>query len=609
VPAAPTYRLEVAWGDTPRTATPTYTDMTAWVRASAGVSFQRGRSNEQDPQAQPGRASWEFKNTDNRFTMGNASSPYAPLQIRRPVRISAVFNGSTYYLWQGFIDSWENASDETMGYVRVSASDRLARAGTAKLNSVVAGEILADSPVAYYPLWDSADSTTAGDVTGVGPVLSTGQVGTGGTLDFGAGVSPGPDAATVAVFTRASAGNGKYLGGVAPLTFIPTSSAYTIEAWFKTTTADCSIVNLAGTVNDGLWLSSGEWVGSLMSGAINDGEWHHLAVTFDGATLDVTYYLDGATFGGSTDTSGRSFNSVTIGYGPYGVFDGSIAHVAIYATELSAARIADHYAAGANGLAGESTSARFSRHCARAGLPSAHYTTTATGLSTMSAQPTLNVALLDALRGCAETENGVVYVNRSGVLTFAPRSVRYGAATALTLDARRAGHVGEDFTYTTDDSLLVNDITVARFTGATQRVVDATSVATYETHDESLTLYSGTDADALGGAEWRVYTNSTPRPRGSQLDVEVTAFNQAGGNTAALLAVEIGQRITVNGLPTTTATTATADLFVEGVACRIEKDRAVFSLTTSPATGSGGSVWILEDATWGALDGPAILAY
>jgi hypothetical protein len=194
--------VEVAFDDTPRSSAPTYTDVTTYVRAASIPSMSRGRSNEFDPQAQAGRAQVEFKNTDNRFTVGNDSSPYAPLQIRRPIRFRMAYGGSVYPLWQGFIDSWGNGRDETTGVAEVEASDRLARAASVRLKGLVSAEILADSPSAYYTLGDDGESLTAGDQSTVlgNPPLTIGGDEANAVV-FADGAAPGPDGGTVVSFT------------------------------------------------------------------------------------------------------------------------------------------------------------------------------------------------------------------------------------------------------------------------------------------------------------------------------------------------------------------------------------------------------------------------
>jgi hypothetical protein len=194
--------VEVAFDDTPRSSSPVYTDVAQYVRAASIPTMSRGRSNEFDPQAQAGRARVEFKNTDGRFTVGNGSSPYDPLQIRRPIRFRITYGGNVYPLWQGFVDSWDNGRDETTGIAQVDASDRLARAASVRLKGLVSAEILADSPSAYYTLGDDGQSLTAGDTSTVlgNPPLTIGGD-EANDVAFGVGAAPGPDGGTVVAFT------------------------------------------------------------------------------------------------------------------------------------------------------------------------------------------------------------------------------------------------------------------------------------------------------------------------------------------------------------------------------------------------------------------------
>ncbi|MHC4251005.1 MAG: LamG-like jellyroll fold domain-containing protein, partial [Planctomycetota bacterium] len=95
--------------------------------------------------------------------------------------------------------------------------------------------------------------------------------------------------------------------------------------------------------------------------AVNDGEWHHVAVTWenDGTpnATDAILYVDG-TPAGTSDTSGQSIDTasgddVKIGVrGPHGndrEFDGPIDDVRIYDVALGAAEIDDIHQAGLTG--------------------------------------------------------------------------------------------------------------------------------------------------------------------------------------------------------------------------------------------------------------------
>jgi len=627
-----TFTVEVATGDTPKTASPSYTDLSTYVRAGAGVSVTRGRSNEFDAQAQPGRGSWEFRNTDARFTVGNSSSPYAPVQIRRPCRVRVTYSATTYPLWAGFIDSWGNAREETSGVARVEASDRLARAGV-KLPAALAAEILLDSPTAFYPLGDSFGSTTAGDATGAAvPVLSVSQVGSGGSLDFGSGEAPGPDDGTVVAFTRSNATNGKRLlspsgsvvninGGISGSTLEamvrPSSTSQQMSAaraFFGTDTYAYKDLGVSSTGKARAVVVEPGSVSVTLTGTttLPTTSETHIAVTQSapsGGTVTVRLYVNGVEEASTTYSRELAigFDRLTVGGHSGGdMWDGQISYVAGYIDDLSAARLLAH-ADGRSGWVGETADVRFERLCAHAGLPSTHYTTTGVGSATMAAQSTAGRPLLDCLREVAEAELGVVYIDSAGVLTLGVRGARYQAAVALTLDASKPGQVADGFTADTDDGLLVNDYTVSRPEGATQRVTDAASIAAYDTQADSASLYVDDDDQAKTAAEWRVFTSSQPQPRTSTLTVDLVGFASSGGTVANLLGVEIGDRVQVTNLPADVSATTTLDLFVEGVAWRIDKDRVTVTLTVSPM-GFAGSVFVFDDATYGKFDTGGVFA-
>ncbi|MBD3425709.1 MAG: S8 family serine peptidase, partial [Candidatus Omnitrophica bacterium] len=143
------------------------------------------------------------------------------------------------------------------------------------------------------------------------------------------------------------------------------TGALTLEAWVRTT-ADTTgtrafIFNKFDQDNtkDGYALalvnnkllfycqsgSTGAWVGSSSNSAINDGFWHHIAVTYSSGS--GTYYIDGqadGTFGTSTDPGSTSGLDLHIGGTSRGGknigFNGDIEHAGIYSTSLKSSDIA-----------------------------------------------------------------------------------------------------------------------------------------------------------------------------------------------------------------------------------------------------------------------------
>lgn len=420
--------------------------------------------------------------------------------------------------------------------------------------------------------------------------------------------------------------NGSYLTATSPSGwgFVDAATGYTVEAFFKAsvTAARQPIINLGipnGATELGYVLevaldTSGRPYALFAVGAVtgdpgyDDFEWHHIAAavqTVSGYTY-VHLWVDGVYIGNSTTLHNLSrLDQLFVGTGRDVTFDGQISHVAVYPEVLSTARIKAHADAGIGSHAGETSTDRFQRLCNVAGIPAGMYDIDGTGLSTMSAQPTEGVGLLDLIRQCAEAEQGVGYVSPDGKLTLAPRDARYGADVGLTLDART--QLGTAFTLTTDDGLLINDVTASRPGGATIRIVDDASVAAYDTHDDTVTLYVNTDEQVTSLAEWRVFTASQPGPRCTSVTVDAVAYEAAGGDVVELLLTDMGTRLSITNLPSDTSADSTLDLFVEGVSVRLEKHGPVFTFTTSPV-GASGSVWIIEDPVYGLIETGGVIA-
>jgi PKD repeat protein len=220
-------------------------------------------------------------------------------------------------------------------------------------------EVLADSPISYWRLGETS-GTTAADSVGA----NTGALKGGVTLGaLGALVGDTNAAMTFDGSTGyISVGNSATLNLTGDLT---------VEAWAKPSVLDGTtraVVHKGGTGGFSTYqyrigLTSGNtWRGTVYIGSTNlvvtspsiatTSSWTYLVMTRVGSTL--TLYVNGtkvatATASGALNTStgvlaiGRT-GSTSVDY-----FKGSVDEVAVYATALSAARIAAHYRAGTGG--------------------------------------------------------------------------------------------------------------------------------------------------------------------------------------------------------------------------------------------------------------------
>lgn len=235
----------------------------------------------------------------------------------------------------------------------------------ANLDQRYTSAVVADSPWALY-LLDEASGADALDSTGnnrTGTYTGVASYREAGALPNNPGYA-----------TRYAAANGRMVtGGTAlsdPVTF-------SVELWFKTTsTAGGKLIgfensrNLTSTKFDreAVLRTDGKvtYLGAASTSkvltsptALNDGKWHHLVITSvssTGSNETASMYVDGAL--AATGTTMKAATVYTgwwrIGYGviPAGTsfpatgnLTGYVDNVAIYTTQLSAARVAAHYAA------------------------------------------------------------------------------------------------------------------------------------------------------------------------------------------------------------------------------------------------------------------------
>lgn len=117
----PAFVCELALGFNPGDASPVYTDVSAYLRS---FHLTRGRQYELN-QMQAGTCDIVLKNLDRRFDPTYSSSPYYPyLRPMVPVRISAVFQATTYRLFTGYVERFpQNRTGPTYAETQIQAVD------------------------------------------------------------------------------------------------------------------------------------------------------------------------------------------------------------------------------------------------------------------------------------------------------------------------------------------------------------------------------------------------------------------------------------------------------------------------------------------------------
>ena len=173
--------VEIAFDDGPYVVSPTWTDVTAYVR---DMEISRGVNDDWDLVA-AGSASVTLSNRDRRFDPFNTSGPYyGKLLPRRQIRITAV--ADTFYtvdVFRGFVNGWPPTWTDA-GYdstVTLSCFDALQLLGSSSLPADWSRPyILSLNPRHYYPCDEPINSYDATQVIkdyGSFPLNMTGGAG------------------------------------------------------------------------------------------------------------------------------------------------------------------------------------------------------------------------------------------------------------------------------------------------------------------------------------------------------------------------------------------------------------------------------------------------
>jgi hypothetical protein len=260
--------------------------------------------------------------------------------------------------------------DEVAIYTNVLSASTIAAHYSAGTNSAVAdysATILAANPVGYFrlgePVWTPPDPSTLPAAINSGYLATSAQ----GTYQPGMATgAAGPGygglgGATVGAFN----GLGGYVDcGASVPDLSDDLSRLTVMTWVKFGTFNMNWQAIV-TCGDSSWLlqrySNADAIGFRFGGtdlwtsgtrSVNDGKWHHIAATYDGALQKI--YIDGTLEISGTKTGGSgavTFYPILIGENgqqPGRVFNGSMGDMAVFTNALAAADIWAIYSASWN---------------------------------------------------------------------------------------------------------------------------------------------------------------------------------------------------------------------------------------------------------------------
>jgi hypothetical protein len=581
--AKPTVKVEVAWTDGPYVASPTWSDITTYVRS---VSTSRGRTDDWQ-NFDSGSATLVLDNRDRRFDPTYTAGPnYGNLQPRRQIRVTAdAGTGSGYVaLFRGFVDGWPVrlsqagfdstvtiTAYETLGLIaqdQVPADwsddyilNTLAPKHYWKLDKTVTPSEIPQTSgaLAAYTFTDYGTSpapailqTAAIPLANTEP-LAPGIIARGIQYPAGSQVIQTPDTApteSANTFSTATWGiisEGLYgaLPEVCSLGIYSTAGATPQYVAF---TFRYDVPNKRFEVT--IWRTVPSSVGRVyyFPSGLDITIPHHYAMTATitdavTPTATVAVYLDGQPI--TAGTNAASTATAVVATRNFFASRASSAQQVIYheGTIYTATQIQTLYSLGNNVLT-ETTAARFSRIIAQTPLPAAQYSVTASPAGTVGRLTVGGAFVNNELQLANDSEGGELYTTKAGVLTMTNRTW-YQSGTSATSQATFGSGgipIQTEIEYAWNADNIRNTLDVSWSGDAVVTVSDSTSRSTYGVMQDSWTTALSTYADAQTLGNLLVGFGKLPRLVISAVELG-QALSAANWNT--VLGLELLDRITV----------------------------------------------------------------
>lgn len=603
--SVPTLTVEFAPTSTPLDTTPTWVDITQYVRFAPGIQIRRGRSSELD-EFSAGTMTLTLNNRSRRFDPRYSSGPYyGNLKPGKLIRVRATWSAVTYDVFTGWVTGWPQGfsnlgRDAT---VTVHAYDAI---GWMSRNRLPSDYVYTYADAAADPgdltlflrrtdayLW--LDETGNSD----GATLVYGKRDSGGSLMAGsASPSINFDGATVwSLSTPVSSGTGGWTVAFVMQTSVSVTN-YGYICGDMTGSFTGSVGAAVGTYDGKItWLgyaSAGDPVTSVTTVArVSDGRPHLVTITGNGAgdADDVTIYIDGE-IAAVDRVDGNFYGKMAIAYvgdeagaplytASVTNYSGSVQDLAFWATTLPQAAVETLWAY-VSGYLEEDTSSRAERYLDESGWP-ATWRDIATSKSTSGELIFGGRTVIEAIQELERTEQGRVFASKANYVTLLQRyhtaEVTRGSTVQVTFSDDGAG-VGYA-TYGADQAYLdiQNDITVKAAQRGDGRAVDLTSIDDHGAQTVEIDTILTDPRYALAMAQGLVYQRKDPLTRLEPMTVR-SIPDSLWDN---VLGLELGDRIAAEITPMRLGSQVVEEMTLEGLSWNINTKVWELTVTGAPA--------------------------
>lgn len=230
-----------------------------------------------------------------------------------------------------------------------------------------------------------------------------------------------------------------------------------------------------------------------------------------------------------------------------------------------------------------------------------------TGVSTLQSDlVTYGSNVLNYCQLVAQSDLGLFFASRDGLLTFRDRHATIGAATSVTFGTGGIPFVGMALTFGSE--VFYTAVSVDREGGIAQTVVS--SLATTDGYRPLALsgLLQDSDSQALDMATYLANVYATGDGYVSQIVVNLhDTTNLTTANIIAICELDIGDVVDFVHTPMGVGSAIDQSLVVQGI--RHDRDPETHVVTVSTAPLEQQNPFILDNAVLGALDGVGLLTF
>lgn len=373
-----------------------------------------------------------------------------------------------------------------------------------------------------------------------------------------------------------------------------------------------SITMLSGVSPKGLidFSQNGDSNSRRTSIRTDDGTAHLIVARRTGASTWAVY-IDGTADSPTSSAIGSFSNTpdVTTMGGAPGVaasafIDGTLQHVAFFDSDKTSRAAAYH--AARLGWDEDKTGERIAALLDAIGHPSAERDLDDGTITLGPAEPFSKASVLPVLQQAEATEQGKLYQQPDGTLTFHQRHAWVTATRSATSQYTLSDDDTDTYWYEGDLALdyditqVINQVVVT-WTDGTVIVRDHDSIDAYGPREHQVSTDAPSAAVARGVGEYILSRYAEPILRASTVTLDAAAV---AANWTPLLDLRVGDRVTLEKTPVNTGSAITQESIVEAKAFALDQGQNVARVTLTLSPADTTSYWIWGTGEWGEADDP-----